>query len=78
MFQEKRVACHAQFEDAIVKLKATKDLTAFQAATKKLGADHKNETQAITDLANSLKGTDASEKITELQKQDRYFYQNLS
>lgn len=69
--QEKRVACHAQFEDAIVKLKSSKDLAAFQTTTKKLAADHKNETQAISDLATSLKGTDAAEKIAELQKQDR-------
>jgi hypothetical protein len=55
-----------------VKLKSSKDLAAFQAATKKLNADYKTETQAISDLANSLKGSDAADKVAELQKQDRY------
>lgn len=67
------MACHAQFEDAIVKLKSSKDLSAFGAATKKVNTDHKTETQAITDLANSLKGSDAADKVAELQKLDRYY-----
>jgi hypothetical protein len=38
-----------------------------------LAADHKTETQAITDLAATLKATspEASEKIADLQKYDR-------
>jgi hypothetical protein len=32
---------------------------------------NKNDTQAIADLAVSLKGTDAADKVAELQKLDR-------
>jgi hypothetical protein len=47
--------------------------TSFQAASKKLNGDHKNETQAIADLATLLKTTspEAADKISELQKLDR-------
>jgi hypothetical protein len=55
----------------LVKLKSSKDQTAFQNSIKKLNADHKAETQAIADLANGLKGSDAADKIAELQKFDR-------
>ena len=72
-FQEKRLTNYSNYDDAIAKLKSSKDAASFQATIKKVAADHKNDTSAIADLANVLKtvAPDVAEKITELQKFDR-------
>ena len=71
--QERRWACYEQFDDALVKLKSSKDVAAFQATCKKINNDHKNETQAISDLAANMKATspEVADKIAELQKFDK-------
>lgn len=45
----KRAGIYESFESHVTKLKANKDSTAYQAALKSMTADHKSETQAITD-----------------------------
>jgi len=55
--QDRRNASYASFDDALSKLKSSKDTSAFTAASKKSNGDHKSETQAIADLAGDLKVT---------------------
>ena len=64
---------YSNFDDAIAKLKSSKDANTFQMAAKKIATDHKSDTTAITDLNNMLKAVapDVGEKISELQKLDR-------
>ena len=64
---------YGNFDDAIARLKSSKDANSFQMTTKKIAADHKSDTTAITDLNNMLKteAPDVGEKISELQKLDR-------
>ena len=64
---------YGNFDDAIAKLKSSKDANSFQMTTKKIATDHKSDTTAITDLNNMLKteAPDVGEKISELQKLDR-------
>ena len=71
--QERRLANYGGHDDAIAKLKSTKDANSFQATIKKIAGDQKNDTTAIGDLANVLKtvAPDVAEKISELQKFDR-------
>jgi len=73
--QERRLANYAGHDDAIAKLKSTKDANSFQATIKKIAGDQKNDTTAIGDLANVLKtvAPDVAEKISELQKFDRTY-----
>ncbi len=60
-------------DDAIVKLKANKDMAAFQAALKKISSDHKAESAAISDLQAVIKAVnpDLAEKVSELQRVDK-------
>eukprot|EP00096_Caligus_rogercresseyi_P014674 TRINITY_DN718_c0_g1_i1.p1 TRINITY_DN718_c0_g1~~TRINITY_DN718_c0_g1_i1.p1 ORF type:complete len:600 (-),score=215.11 TRINITY_DN718_c0_g1_i1:225-2024(-) len=73
--QDKRARCYTAFDDALAKLKSTKDLSSFTNAIKKINSDHKSETGAITDLNGSLKSIapEAGEKVSELQKLDKTF-----
>ena len=73
--QDKRAGNYSAYENLLVSLKSTKDVDAFQSNSKKILADHKAETGAISDLNNVLKSLspEVSEKIVELQKQDRMF-----
>ncbi|CAG2122697.1 unnamed protein product, partial [Medioppia subpectinata] len=45
---DKRASVYEQFDKASNKFKTTKDLAAFQAIQKRLNAEHKTETQAIS------------------------------
>ena len=71
--QDKRVTQYQAFESLLVSLKSNKDSGAFQAGSKTISADHKNETAAINELGNLLKplSPETHERIVELQKQDR-------
>jgi len=73
--QEKRVGHYQAFEGLLVSLKSTKDTGTFQAGSKSIATDHKNETAAISELGNLLKqlSPETAEKVAELQKQDRAF-----
>lgn len=73
--QEKRLANYSNYDDAISKLKSSKDAASFQTTIKKIAADQKTDTSAIADLTNVLKNVapDVAEKISELQKFDRTY-----
>ena len=71
--QEKRNNSYGQFEDSLSKYKTSRDNAAFSTASKKVGADLKTETQAVSDLIPSLKviSSDTADKVGDLQKLDR-------
>ncbi len=71
--QDRRAAACAAHDDALARFKSSRDAAAFAAATKKAAADHKTETQAVSDLATGLKALspEVAEKVAELQKADR-------
>merc|ERR1712165_161345 len=46
--QEKRLGNYSNFDDAIAKLKSSKDANSFQSTVKKIAADQKNDTSAIS------------------------------
>ncbi len=72
--QDCRNATYTGFDNALVHLKSSKDSIAFSVTSKKVIADHKAETQNISDLAAGLKvlSTEVADKVAELQKADRY------
>jgi oligosaccharyltransferase complex subunit alpha (ribophorin I) len=76
--QEKRNNNYAQFDEALSKLKSSKDNATFQASLKKINNDHKTETQSIADVIPYLKAisVDVAEKVGEIQKLDRTFREN--
>jgi len=69
---DRRSALYQTYEDAVNKFKANKEQTAFTANRKKIDTDHKQLTQQVAQLQQQLKaeGSDAAEKIGELQKLD--------
>uniref|UniRef100_A0A2R5LA90 Dolichyl-diphosphooligosaccharide--protein glycosyltransferase subunit 1 n=1 Tax=Ornithodoros turicata TaxID=34597 RepID=A0A2R5LA90_9ACAR len=71
--QDKRVGLYAQYDAALGKYKTSKDSVGYQAVLKKINAEHKTHTQAITDLVVKLKqeGAEALETVNELQRLDR-------
>jgi len=73
--QDRRAALYQAMEDAMVKLKSSKDANAFQASLKKIAADHKNETTAITELQTTIKNVnpELGEKVGELQRCDKIY-----
>lgn len=70
--QDRRWANYEKFDDALVKLKASKDVNAFKTIQKTLANDQKVESQAIVDLSTNLKtiSPDIAEKVIELQRAD--------
>ncbi|CAG2164069.1 unnamed protein product, partial [Oppiella nova] len=79
---DRRATVYEQLDKASNKFKTTKDLAAFQAIQKRLNAEHKTETQAITDLQARLKQEGASseslERVNELQRLDRSLKEQIS
>jgi len=73
--QDRRSALYQAMEDAMVRLKSSKDVNAFQASLKKIAGDHKTETSAVSDLQATIKNVnpDLSEKVGELQRCDKIF-----
>ncbi len=71
--QDRRNAAYASFDDALARLKSSKDAVAFANAAKKVAGDHKAETQSISDATSGLKAlsTEVFDKVAELQKWDR-------
>jgi len=76
---DKRSTIYQRYEQAINNFKSNKDNSGFQAAQKKLLAEHKNETQAIADILTSLKqeAPEVADKVNELQKLDRLIKEQL-
>ena len=65
--QDRRWANYEKFDDALVKLKASKDVNAFKAIQKTLANDQKVESQAILDLSANLKAIspEIAEKVND-------------
>lgn len=51
----KRATVYENLENQIKKLKANKDVAAFQAQLKTLSSEHKSETQAINEIVTKYK-----------------------
>lgn len=71
--QDKLSDLYQTLDSAVTNLKSSKDIGAFQTLNKKLTAEHKVITQAITDLVTKLKAeaADVAEKVSELLKINR-------
>lgn len=71
--QDARSGLYQALDDAIVKLKAHKNMAIFQATQKQIACDHKNESTAISDLQAAIKSVnpDLAEKVNELQRVDK-------
>ena len=71
-FQDRRWVNYERFDEALVKLKSSKDVNAFKMSAKTLANDQKNESQAILDLSSNLKtiSPEVAEKVNELQRLD--------
>eukprot|EP00093_Oithona_nana_P010989 10989.XXX_374591_372528_1 [CDS] Oithona nana genome sequencing. len=72
VLQDQRWNNYEKFDDALVKLKASKDINSFKNSAKAIHSDLKVETQTIDDLAGSLRtlSPEVADKIKELQKLD--------
>jgi len=73
--QDRRSALYLAMEDAMVKVKSSKDVNAFQATMKKINNDHKNETTGISELQVTIKNVnpDLGDKVGELQRLDKIY-----
>lgn len=70
--QDRRSALYQSYDDTINKYKASKDQASLLSSRKKIDADYKQLTHQIASLLTKLKteGSDAVEKVTELQRAD--------
>jgi len=70
--QDRRWGNYEKFDDALVKLKASKDINAFKATAKTIANDLKADSQNIADTMATLKplSTEIADKVNELQRQD--------
>ncbi|KAL5014709.1 hypothetical protein ScPMuIL_008979 [Solemya velum] len=77
--QDKRSALYQSYDDAVNKFKSNKDVSAFQNSRKKIDADYKHLTQQMNTLQSQLKleGSDAAEKVTELQRLDSQYKEQI-
>lgn len=73
--QDRRAGLYHNLEEALLKLKANKDISSFQNTVKRIGGDQKAETAAIAELQAIIRGVnmDLGDKVGELQKQDKAF-----
>jgi len=73
--QDRRAGLYHNLEEALLKLKANKDISAFQNTLKRIGGDQKAETAAVAELQSIIRAVnvDLGEKVGELQKQDKTF-----
>jgi len=73
--QDRRAGLYHNLEEALLKLKANKDISSFQNTLKRIGGDQKAETAAIAELQTIIKGVnmELGDKVGELQKQDKVF-----
>jgi len=73
--QDRRSGLYQALEEALLKLKANKDVTSFQNMLKRITNDQKAETTAVADLQATIKAVnpDLGEKVSELQRLDKVF-----
>lgn len=70
---DSRADVYVKLDDAVSKFKHNKDLGSYQATVKKLNAEHKTETHAVSELLQKLKqeGSEIADKVAELQRYDK-------
>merc|ERR1712037_331973 len=73
--QDRRAGLYHALEEALLRLKANKEVASFHNTLKRIGGDQKAETAAIAELAITIKADspDLGEKVDQLQKQDKVF-----
>jgi len=78
--QDRRSALYQSYDDAINRFKSSKDVNSFQQTRKKVDADYKQLTGQISNIQQQLKaeGTDLSEKVSELQRLDGLYKDQLN
>ncbi|RZF37283.1 hypothetical protein LSTR_LSTR005615 [Laodelphax striatellus] len=72
-YHDKRAVTYTAFESCLAKLKQTKDVNSFMAATKIVNQDYKNECNHINELALKMKSDapEMADKVMDLQKMDK-------
>jgi len=67
---ERRTSVYNSWDEALNKLKHSKDISTYNATTKQIQTDYKNETASINELATKLKieSIEQSDKLNEVQK----------
>ncbi|XP_046822670.1 dolichyl-diphosphooligosaccharide--protein glycosyltransferase subunit 1 [Vespa crabro] len=71
--QDRRVTSYNELDDQLNYLKTSKDANAFLSAVKSINQEYKSATNAVTEIAQRLKGEsgDMHERVQELQKYDK-------
>ncbi|KZC13648.1 PREDICTED: dolichyl-diphosphooligosaccharide--protein glycosyltransferase subunit 1 [Dufourea novaeangliae] len=71
--QDRRVTSYNDLDDQLAYLKTNKDANAFLVVVKGINQEYKSATNAITEIAQRLKGEsgDVYDRVQELQKHDR-------
>jgi len=71
--QDRRAGLYQALEEALLRLKANKDVVSFQNTLKRIGGDQKAETAAVTEMSVTIRANnpDLGEKVDQLQKQDK-------
>ncbi|PSN53126.1 Dolichyl-diphosphooligosaccharide--protein glycosyltransferase subunit 1 [Blattella germanica] len=72
--QDKRALTYAYYSEQLAKLKSSKDINSFLTSMKNVNQEYKTETAHIAELLVKLKADapDLAEKVSELQKADKY------
>lgn len=70
---ERRASVYNSWDEALNKLKHSKDISSYNSAAKQVQADYKNESTSINELASKLKTESAelTEKLNEVQKAEK-------
>jgi len=73
--QDRRAGLYHALEEALLRLKANKEISSFQNTLKRIGGDQKAETAAVAELAVTIKADnqELGDKVDQLQKQDKTF-----
>jgi len=70
---ERRASIYSSWDEALNKLKHSKDIGTYNAVSKQIQTDYKNESTSINELATKLKteSTELSDKLNEVQKAEK-------
>jgi len=70
---ERRASVYSSWDETLNKLKHSKDVSAYNTASKQIQADYKNESTSINELATKLKteSSELSDKLNEVQKAEK-------
>lgn len=70
---ERRASIYSSWDEALNKLKHSKDVGTYNTTSKQIQTDYKNESTSINELATKLKieSTELSDKLNEVQKAEK-------